>query len=327
MFGKKKDEVLEEGTQPVTEPSPDDEYDRPRGTWADSGYDLSDEEAHRNVKYKIPNVFSQTITMFRTQMSLYSKRKFIYVILVMAILIPVIYYMTKDFMSLGSAVTTPNGTGLMGLLICLYPFMIAIVTGFLCGSSVPSEFNDRSAYMNMALPMSRTSFMLGKYLAGLVITVGIFVFAYGMSMAAALMKYQYFEEQALMNSFVLLVMSVLVYTSFSFFLGSVLKRGANILSFLLMMVVMPAVEIYLLLNENINGTTYALFPNLMSDNMVMALGSNLMASPGGTINLITSGAITTLAADADLAAMCGVSVVWSVAFLILSIIAINRREM
>lgn len=328
MFGKKKkDEVLEEGAQPVSEDSADSEYDRPRGTWAGSDYCLSDEEAHRNVRYEIPNVFSQTITMFKTQMSLYSKRRFVYVILVMAILIPIIYYMIKDIATFGPGVTTPNGTGLMGLLISLYPFMIAIVSGFLCGSSVPSEFNDRSAYMNMALPMSRTSFILGKYLAGLVITIGIFVFAYGMSMAAAMMKYQYFEEQALMNSFVLLIMSILVYTSFSFFLGSVLGRGANILSFLFMMIILPAVELYLLMNDNIDGATYALFPNLMSDNMIIALGSNLMASPGGIINLITNGAIGTLASDASLAAMCCISVVWSIAFLILSIFMINRREM
>jgi ABC-type transport system involved in multi-copper enzyme maturation permease subunit len=297
--------------------------DRPKGTWEDSGYRMSDEEAHRDTVYHIPNQFMQTVSVFKTQMGLYSKRKAIYLILIIAILIPIIYIMAKDIFDF-SILSEASGTGLIGVLLSMLPFIIGIFTASLCGSVMPTEFTERSAYMNMALPMSRTAFCLGKYLAGVVITIGVFVFAYGMAMAGSLITYSFFDEEALARSFIMMLLSVLVYTSFTFTMGCLLKRGSTIVSFLLIAIVLPVIEMYLFLNNYVDTSAFLLCPNLLPDLACFTLGSNITMSPLGILNAIVH---FVDASTVDLALSCVISIVWCVAFLALGIFAIERREM
>lgn len=303
------------------EPILDD--DRPKGTWEDSGYRMSDEEAHRDKVYHIPNQCMQIVAVFKTQMALYSKRKAIYLVLVMAIMIPIIYILAKDIFNF-SMVSEASGTGLIGVLLSMLPFIMGIFTANLCGSVMPSEFTERSAYMNMALPMSRTAFCLGKYLAGVVITIGVFVFAYGMAMAGSLITYSFFDEDALGRSFAMMLLSILVYTSFTFTIGCFLRRGSTIVSFILIAIVLPVIELYLYLNNYIDTATFILFPNLLPDLACITLGSNITMSPVGVLNALVNYADPT---SLSLMSSAAISIVWAVAFLALGIFAIERREM
>jgi len=299
-----------------------DADERPRGTWESSGR-MSDEEAHRDVKYSIPSVFQQTMYMFKTQMALYSKRKFIYVVLVMAVLIPLIYMGLNgivDLALLGEA----SGSGMIGILLCMMPFIMSLFTAFICGSAIPSEFTERSAYMNMALPMSRASFCLGKYLAGLVITLGVFVFAYGMAMIGTMTEYDYFDEGALGLSFTMTVLATLFYSSFAFFMGCVLKRGAALVSLLLMVMVVPIIEIYLYANDYMSSDVFVLLPNLLPDMACISLGSSFAASPVGMVNALVN---VIDPSTFPLPTCVLIAVVFSVLFLGIGIYAVNRREM
>ena len=296
---------------------------RPKGTWESTKYSADDAQAHRDTKYSIPNAFMQTVYMFKTQMALYSKRKAIYIVLVMAVLIPIIYMGIKDLFNLTS-LTEASGSGMVGILLSMLPFILGLFTAFLCGSVVPSEFIERSAYMNMALPMSRTSFCIGKYLAGLVITLGVFIFAYGMAIAGAMTTYDYFDEEALGLSFVMTTLAILIYTSFSFSMGCLLKRGASILSLILMVFVFPLLELYLFMNDNISLDTFMMMPNLLPDMACMTLGSYFTGSPVGTINLLIH-VIDPL--DYNLLAVSAISLIWTVGFLVLGILFVRRREM
>ena len=302
------------------EPSEDE---RPKGTWEDSGYRMSDEEAHRDTVYHIPNQFMQVVAVFKTQMSLYSKRKSIYLVLVMAVMIPILYVLAKDIFDFGM-VAEASGTGLIGALLSMLPFIMGIFTASLCGSVMPAEFNDRSAYMNMALPMSRTAFCLGKYLAGVVITIGVFVFAYGMAMAGSLITYSFFDEEALTKSFTMMLLSVLVYTSFTFAMGCFIKRGATIVSFLIIAIVLPVIELYMFMNSYIDMSGFMLFPNMLPDLACLTLGSNISMSPMGVLNMLVH---IVNPASLDLLLSAAISAAWSVAFMVLGIIAIERREM
>lgn len=299
-----------------------DADEHPRGTWESSGR-MSDEEAHRNVKYSIPSVFQQTMYMFKTQMALYSKRKSIYVVLVMAVLIPLIYMGLNgivDLALLGEA----SGSGMIGILLCMMPFIMSLFTAFICGSAIPSEFTERSAYMNMALPMSRASFCLGKYLAGLVITLGVFVFAYGMAMIGTMTEYDYFDEGALGLSFTMTVLATLFYSSFAFFMGCVLKRGAALVSLLLMVMVVPIIEIYLYANDYMSSDVFVLLPNLLPDMACISLGSSFAASPVGMVNALVN---VIDPSTFPLPTCVLIAVVFSVLFLGIGIYAVNRREM
>lgn len=59
------------------------EEDR-KGTWGDSGYRATDDQAHRNVTYNIPSFMKQTWIVFMVQMKLFSKQKWTYFMLFVA---------------------------------------------------------------------------------------------------------------------------------------------------------------------------------------------------------------------------------------------------
>ncbi len=306
--------------QPLTDAASDD---RPRGTWESMGSTMTDEEAHRDVRYSIPSVVMQTLFMFRTQMALYSKRKSIYLILVMAVFIPLIYIGIKDIMYF-EMITEASGSGMIGLLLSMMPFIMVLFTAFICGSSVPSEFKDRSAYMNMALPLSRVSFCLGKYFAGLVVTIGVFVFAYGMAMIGSMTEYDFFDENTLGLSFVMMILATVFFTSFAFFMGCIMNRGAALVTLILMLFVVPLIEIYLYANGYIETDVMLMLPNVLPDMACISLGSIFAASPIGSLNIF----LNYLDPDTfPLATCAAVAIVTSIAFLALGIIAVNRREM
>lgn len=299
--------------------------ERPKGTWQATGPQMNDMQAHRDARYQLPNQFMQTISVFKTQMSLFSKRKIIYILLLMAVLIPIVYNLIKDQMNF-YMFTEMSGNGMMGAMLFMLPLVLGVFTSFLCGSLMPSEINERTAYMNMALPMSRASFCLGKYLASVVITLGVFIFAYGMSMLTATSSYSYFDESGLGLSFISIILSVLVYTSFSFAMGCIMKRGSTIVSLLSIVAILPGIEFYLFVNKHIDSGSLSFFPNLLSDITCMELGSSISSSPIGIMNLIMgSSGVNVASIDMGIATLF--ALIWTVAFLALGIFAISRREM
>ncbi len=301
--------------------------DRPKGTWQATGPQMNDMQAHRDVRYQLPNPIMQTFTVFKTQMSLFSKKKIVYILLFTAVLIPIIYNLIKDRMSFGN-MTELSGNGMMGLMLFLFPLVLGLFTSFLCATLMPSEINERTAYMNMALPMSRSSFCLGKYLASMVITLGVFVFAYGMAMLTANLDYAYFDEGGLGRSFISLILAVLVYTSFSFAVGCFLKRGATIVSLLTLVAAIPGIQTYLFVEHHIDSAALALLPNLLPDMTCLGLGSRFAASPVGMINLMLGGGGNIIdVSEINIAVTAIIAIIWTVVFLALGIFAVSRREM
>lgn len=181
--------------------SPAGDRDRPNGTWEGTGYHATDDEAHRNNVYQVPSFMKQTYFYFQSQMKLFSKRKAVYVMLVMAVLIPLLTMLLNSFESNGmsfmkwieATMALPTGTGEVGLLLCFLPFFLALMSSMLCGKQISTEINERTAYMNFALPSDRISFCIGKYLAGFTVCLGIFIFAYAMALLTAMMDYPKFE--------------------------------------------------------------------------------------------------------------------------------------
>lgn len=60
-------------TAPAPAAAPD--TGRPAGTWEGTGYNATDEEAHRNVVYSVPSTLNQILFYFQSQMKLFSKAK------------------------------------------------------------------------------------------------------------------------------------------------------------------------------------------------------------------------------------------------------------
>ena len=312
------------------EAMPKSEYDdsTPRGTWESSG-SMTDEEAHRDRTYNIPGQAKQTLYSFMTQMSLLSKRKSIYVTLVLAILIPVIYYLIRDSIDL-TLFADPSGSGTMGILLVLMPLIMILLTSFLSAGLMPDEISERTAYMNMALPMSRTSFCLGKYLASLVVCIGVFSFAYAMAMAASMIEYDFFVEHDLAVSYALMLLACVTFTSFAFAMGCFLKKGATILTLIIMLIAIPGAEIYAMSNGYIDSDTLMLIPNMLPDMACLSLGTDITGSAFGFINgLVSVAGLDGLldVSSINLGLTTGITIAWCVAFLALGIFAVSRREM
>ena len=297
----------------------DEEEDR-KGTWKGTDYNASNEEAHRDVKYSAPSWFKQTMVMFMVQMKLFSKAKWTYVALSTAPPIPVLVIGAGDTISsmlyMFGFSTAYSNTYIAGLLAFL-PLFIGLYTSVLCGSQIPNEFKDRTAYLNVSLPMSRSSFYVGKYLAGLVLCLGIFMFAYGSAVATAMMKYDTIFSDLLGESLLLTIIAVFAYSATAFCIGSFMKRGSTLVPFILMSVVIPVVV--LLIGNYTDNWVLGYLPSFLGEAALGLLGATMTASAGMPI-----------LANIDLTniiPMAVIGIAWGFLFLVIGMIQTKRREM
>lgn len=296
-----------------------DEEDR-KGTWKGTDYNASDEEAHRDVRYSVPSWAKQTLTMFMVQMKLFSKARWTFVMLFTALLIPVLVIGAEDTISFLLSqfwFTTNSNTYIAGLLAFL-PMFLGLFTSILCGTQIPGEFKDRTAYLNVSLPMSRSSFYIGKYLAGLILCLGIFMFAYGSAVAtAAMMGYGTIFTDLLGESLMVTIIAVFAYSATAFCIGSFMNRGSSLIPFALMTVAVPVVV--LLIGTFTDWWGLTMLPMFLGEAALGLLGAQVTGSAG--MAMISEMDLT------NILPMEIVGIVWGVAFLILGLIKTQRREM
>ena len=296
-----------------------------KGTWGNTGYNASNEQAHRDVTYHIPSFMKQTMIMFMVQMKLFSKMKWTYFMLFVALLIPIIIFVGEDMLMLVMTaygfVTDYSNTYIAGLLAFL-PLLLGLFTSVLCGSQLPNEFKERTAYMNVSLPMSRASFYLGKYLAGFVMSLAIFMFAYGMAIATSMMKYDAIFADLLSASLGMTIVAVFAYSSTAFCIGSFMRRGSSMVPFILMTVALPLVCSLLFAYFQADGPDLSglfLLPCFLGEAALGILGAQMSGSVG--IIIMQYMDLTNLTLNIT------VGVVWGVLFLLLGLFKTMRREM
>lgn len=308
------------GRKRTDEIPPEDEEDR-KGTWADTGYRATDEEAHRNSRYSIPGFMVQTGTMFMVQMKLFAKEKWMYVMVVAALLMPVLVYLEHDplvgMAELLMGMSMDLSNGMIAMCLSMLPLMMGLFTSIACGTQIPNEFKNRTAYLNMSLPMSRASFYFGKYLAGLVMCLGVFIFAYGMAIATAMMYYDTVFTDLLATSLAITVFAIFAYTSTAFCIGCFMKKGSSLVPFILLAIVIPTVVT--LGCSYFEDNTLMILPCFLCEAAVGLLGSTGTVSVG----LMALGMMDLTKVDI----MIVVSVAWSVAFLAIGLMKTMRREM
>lgn len=292
-----------------------------KGTWGDTGYHASDDQAHRDTTYHIPSFASQTMTVFMLQMRLYSKMKWTYFMLFMAILIPIVVAVIPD--EIMDAFTEMSGTSTVyiGLLLSLMPIFIGFFTAVLCGPSIGREFKDRTAYMNVSLPISRVSFYIGKYLAGFVMCLGIFMFAYAMAVAVSMTKFDTFFADLITESLLATIVSVFVYSATAFCIGSFTRKPSTMTPFALITFLLPA--LFLIIDLRYDVDALMLMPCFLPDASLMVLGAPLVGSVSGFFSMTGIAAIDA----AEIWTMAGIGVVWGIVFLVLGLIRTVRREM
>lgn len=296
-----------------------DEEDR-KGTWKGTDYNASDEEAHRDVRYSVPSWASQTLTVFMVQMKLFSKAKWTFIALFTALLIPILMIGAEERLTdiLTTFGFTANSNTYIAGMLAFLPMFLGLFTSILCGTQIPSEFKDRTAYLNMSLPISRSSFYIGKYLAGLILCLGIFMFAYGSAVATAtMMGYDTIFTDLLGESLMLTIIAVFAYSSTAFCVGSFMKRGSSFVPFILMSVAIPLIVV--LIGTGSNWWGLSILPMFLGEAALGLLGTAFTGSVG---------MVALYAMDlTNIVPMVILGVVWGIAFLIIGLIVIQRREM
>lgn len=300
------------------------EEDR-KGTWGTTGYNASDDQAHRNVTYRTPSFLKQTLIVFMVQMKLFSKLKWTYLSLFLALLIPIITLTMSDTLDMMMAgfgfMSNYSNTYIAGLLAFL-PLFLGLITSVMCGTQLPSEFKERTAYMNVSLPMSRISFYLGKYLAGFTMCLGVFMFAYGMAVATSMFKYDSIFTDLLTESIVLTIVAVFAYSATAFCLGSFMRRGSSMVPFMLMTIVLPTVFFLVFLYYYSNGTDLSwllLLPCFLGEAALGLLGAQM----SGSVGIMAIGYLDLT----EVWTMAGIGLVWGLVFILLGMFKIMRREM
>lgn len=295
------------------------EEDR-KGTWKGTDYRASDEEAHRNAVYSAPFWLRQTMIVFMVQMKLFSKARWTFIALFTALLIPIIMILAGDTVSdliLAFGFSTEYSNTYIAGLLAFLPLFLGLFTSVLCGTQIPREFKDRTAYLNVSLPMSRSSFYFGKYLAGFVLCLGIFMFAYGAAVATAMMEYDTIFSDLLGESLMLTVVAVFAYSSTAFCIGSFMKRGSSLVPFLLMSFVVPL--LVLLFCDYYDVWGLSVLPVFLGEAALGLLGAGMTPSIGMVV--LPHIDLT------NLVPMEVVGVLWGIAFLFIGYVRMKRREM
>ncbi len=321
-FSRKKTEDVDGQSTPMESTIPLNETDPDRqGTWADTGYSRTDEEAHRNVRYDGASSVKRMINVFRNQMKLFSKNKWVFILLFAAVLIPAIASILPMGMISAFLGTDDNSAQYMGLLLIMMPVMVAFFTSVLCGTQIPQEFKDRTAYMSMPLPMTRLEFYVGKYLAGFVLCLGVFLLAFGFATIMSMSKFDAFYSDLIGEALAVTIVCIFAYSATAFCLGCFMRRGSTLVPLMLMLFILPAILLIVGMKYECMETVM-LMPCFLPDTVLALLGSPMSFSLSGIFS-----SMGTSPDMSNLGTMIVIGVVWGIMFLIVGALQTKRREM
>lgn len=318
----------------------------------EGGRTISIDEAHRDVVYNVPSVYRQVATCFMIQMKRYTKHKLIWFLLILIIAIPVgTYVLNLKEPTLLSGYTSNEN---MSAILILLPLLGTLIACMTCAKILPQEFNERTVYLSLPLPMSRNAFYYGKFLAGFFVAAGIIVAAYG----AAMLSSRYLIGSTVTFSVpILLSMAVMICATFfccsyTYMRGSRSKRGSTLLPFIVMYVLLPILAYGILIiwgtvipMININadienyvgkyiGIVIGYFPCFSYDLALANLGSGLIdmvtlsgISSFGFLNLLGGNASMGLTLGSNILISCAVNVILGMLCLHRGSRKVARRDM
>lgn len=203
--------------------------------------DITDQEAHRDVVYELPSYIMQVKECLMVQMKRYTKQKVIWIAAVFVLLIPIIFLIMR--LSGSSSLPDTDNTNLyISSLLSFMPLIIPLLAAIACGSMLSQEFNERTVYLSLPLPMPRSAFYLGKFLAGLVLIEGVLTAAYGLCMILAMTATTNTYTKEIFGSMLVAMFYVLFCCSLTYFLSTKLKRGSTMLPFIILFMILPLVS-------------------------------------------------------------------------------------
>jgi ABC-type transport system involved in multi-copper enzyme maturation permease subunit len=217
--------------------------------YSDSECTMTEEEAHRNVRYELPSVGAQFTAVYRSQLKLFAKGKIIWMMLIVVAAIPLIVYSGMlDSMSMWQ--TSKSGgpgdymSGMMGLM----PILMSILPSVLLSRMIPEEFKTGTAFMDMALPQKRSAFYLAKFLAGFTMVFFVIALGYGVMGLMVVMEKGDIDAMVIGKSFAVAVTSAFAISAISFCISTFLKRATVLVPIALFYFIIPGLTFAMMLS-------------------------------------------------------------------------------
>ena len=209
--------------------------------YSESSYSKTDDEAHRNIHYWLASPIKQFSTIFMLQTKIYMKSKIPIFLLILVLAIPIIVYsgaidsFLKAFLSGNSA----NSRAYAGTLLFFLTLMITWIVTMVLSKTIPDEFKERTAYLNLALPQSRTTFFLAKYLSGLMIISATFLLVYAFVILIATDKCGDLSMTATLKSMAYAFSSIFAFSGMVYGLSIFVKKAPTIIYLVVWFGVLP----------------------------------------------------------------------------------------
>jgi ABC-type transport system involved in multi-copper enzyme maturation permease subunit len=266
-------------------------------------------------KYKLPSQASQIMMVFATQMRLFSKSKIALIYIILALMIPVL-----AVAGVADAVTEMifGSPASVAYLLALLPLFVIVIPAMISGSVLSSEFTNRSVYLLFTLPVSRTTFYIGKFLAALTFTIGVFAMAYGFATLFGETAY----PNNILGSFIVCMASMFALTAMAYGLGPFFKKGSTRVVIALM-AFMPYIVLMMLASMSA-GTAESLsslttLPPFAGYSALFMIDAGLGGFLGEIFQAVFLGSY-------HWSTYVIVSALWGALFLALGCIKMNRKE-
>ena len=286
---------------------------------------ITDHEAHRNVVYELPSYPKQIKECFMIQMKRYTKQKVMWIAIILLVAIPVIFLVFYNVELLKPMLPSTDVTNIyIASLLQFMPVIVPLLAAIACGSMISQEFNERTVYLSLPLPMSRSAFYLGKFFAGLVLIEGVVAAAYGITMILAMTVTSVTYTREIFVSMLIMLVYVFFCCALTYMMSTKLKRGSTILPFVILYVVMPIISV--VLAQFVSGdwamNIASYLPSFSPEMALFSLGST---APFSLYGLILSPFKAVPGKNA--AVMMAVTFVFGLILLIIGDMIIKRRDM
>ncbi len=243
---------------------------------------LSHEEACRDSVYTTSGTLAQIWICYMTQMNRFTKQRTVWLMAILLILMPVIYYLmiSRDIIANAEVANTTMAT-----ILTLLPILAALMATVTCAAMLPTEFNERTVYLSLPLPVTRGAFYIGKFLSGLSLAAGTVFAAYGIALLLSMGGAEAYTGP-IVQSMILVLCGTFFFCAMTYMFSAKSKRGAVLKTLLIMVVGLPGLAMviaYLLSMFDATSFSHILgyFPCFSFDLALLYLGPNMMGMSSG----------------------------------------------
>ncbi|MBR3409534.1 MAG: ABC-2 transporter permease [Candidatus Methanomethylophilaceae archaeon] len=201
---------------------------------------MGDEDVLRYKRYSPPPASKQVLICFMNQLSLFSKERSVWALLLLLPAMPALY-LVFDAASLPVFPDTAVADIYAAYVLAALPLVSILLSSVICGSMLPIEFSERTAYLTMPLPVSRRTLFFGKFFAGFFVCALIVCGAYGIAGAISMMHTTQSYTPQFLISLAVSLSGVFFYCSFAYMLSTRMSRGSSIAPLVLMAVAIPLI--------------------------------------------------------------------------------------